>query len=104
MRLQRRTCFFRIIEVVMNSVVVYCGNGGDYEYERDRANWIVWIDQNISGCWRIGLWCVGFSITPHLDADKAIVKFDDPHNAVIFALKKPEYIHLDNDVFDRSLI
>ena len=88
----------------MNSVVVYCGNGGHYEYERDRANWIVWIDRNISGCWRIGLQCVGFGITPHRDADKAIVEFDDPRNAVIFALKKPEYIHHDHDAFDRSLI
>ena len=43
----------------------------------------------------------GFSITPHTDDDKAIVEFDNPHNAVIFALKKPEYIHHE---FDRSLI
>ena len=88
----------------MNSVVVYCGNGGDWEYERERVNWIVWIDQHIPGCCRIGIHGVGFRITPHRDADKATVEFDDLHNAVVFALKKPEYIHHDNDEFDRSLI
>lgn len=78
----------------MNSVVVYCGNGGDWEYERDRVQWNIWIANNIAGCWRVGFYTTeGFKITPHREADKAIVEFDDPHNAVIFALKKPEYIH-----------
>lgn len=77
----------------MNSITVYCGNGGDWEYERDRVWWIIWIDKNIPGCWRIGSGTeVGFKIIPHKDADKAIIEFDDPHHAVIFALKKPEYI------------
>lgn len=77
----------------MNSVIVYCGNGGDWEYERDRVWWSIWIDMNIPECWKIGYsTTVGFKIIPHRDADKAIIEFDDPHNAVIFVLKKPEYI------------
>ena len=77
----------------MNSVTVYCGNGGDWEYERDRVWWSIWIDRNIPECWKIGSsMTAGFKIIPHKDADKAIIEFDDPHNAVIFTLKKPEYI------------
>jgi len=79
----------------MNKVTVYCGNGGDYEYERDRAWWEIWISQNIPGCWRVDFnmrRTLGFKITPHRDADKAIIQFDNPRNATLFALKAPEYI------------
>ena len=77
----------------MNSVTVYCGNGGDYEYERDRAWWEIWIAQNIPGCWRVSFYTtIGFKVTPHKEANKAIIEFDDPHNATIFALKAPQWI------------
>lgn len=80
----------------MNKVTVYCGNGGDFEYERDRAWWEIWIDRNIPDCWRVSFYTtVGFKITPHKEADKAIIEFDNPHNATLFALKAPQYIHLN---------
>ena len=78
----------------MNKITVYCGNGGDYEYEVNRAWWEMWIAQNISGCRRINYATIGFKITPHRDADKAIIEFDDQPNITLFALKAPQYIHL----------
>lgn len=78
----------------MNTVTVYCGNGGDYEFECDRARWAGWIAQHIPGCWRVGFYTTeGFKIITHKEADKAIIHFDDPHNAILFALKAPQYMH-----------
>ena len=78
----------------MNKITVYCGNGGDYEYECDCIRWNIWIAEHIPGCRRVGFYTTrGFRITPHREADKAIIEFDNPHNATLFALKAPQYIH-----------
>ena len=78
----------------MNKITVYCGNGGDYEYECDCIRWNIWIAEHIPGCRRVGFYTTrGFSITPHREDDKAIIEFDNPHNAILFALKAPQYIH-----------
>lgn len=83
----------------MNQIVVNCGNGGDFEFERDRAYWSIWISKNIPNC-KINTdrfyGPEGFRITPHTDADKAIVEFDDPYNLIIFCLKKPDYVDYIN--------
>lgn len=89
----------------MNSVTVFCGNGGDYEYERDRARWELWINKHISGCWTVGHVTVGFKIIPHRDADKAIIEFDVPDNATLFALKCPKtHKELVNALFKSNTI
>ena len=78
----------------MNSITVYCGNGGHWEWERDKQYWIIWIAHNIPGCSysiKYHTYTNGFIISYHDEADKAIIEFDDPHNAVLFALKKPLY-------------
>ena len=78
----------------MNKITVYCGNGGDYEYECDCIRWNIWIAEHIPGCRRVGFYTTrGFRITPHGEADKAIIEFDNPRNAILFALKAPQYIH-----------
>lgn len=84
------------MNISMNKVTVYCGNGGDYEFERDRVRWNIWIAEHIPECGRVGYYTTaGFKITPHRDADKAIIQFDNPRNATLFALKAPEYIHTE---------
>lgn len=65
-------------------VVVYCGNGGDWEFERERHYWRKWIERNIT--------TDPFVIKPHEEADKAIVIFEASKWDSFFILKKPEYI------------
>ena len=67
-----------------HSVVVYCGNGGDYEFERDRNLWRLWVKQNITSD--------HFIVIPHEDADKAIIVFEASKWVTIFRLKSPEFI------------
>jgi hypothetical protein len=77
----------------MTSIVVYCGNGGDWEFECDRVYWRQWIGTNIPHCKFISSGCdIGFSITAHQQADKAIVHFYHSESALVFCLTSPEYI------------
>jgi hypothetical protein len=69
----------------MTPIVVYCGNGGDYEFERDRAWWRKWIEQNLVGCGP-------FVIKPHEEADKAYIIFEAEKWNSIFLLKAPQFI------------
>lgn len=66
------------------SVVVWCGNGGDWEFENDRHWWRTWIKKNITND--------AFVIKPHDEADKAIVTFEADKWDTFFILKKPDYI------------
>lgn len=68
----------------LKSITIYCGNGGDYEFERDRHWWRVWIEQNITQS--------PFVIKPHKDGDKAILVFEADKWHYIFLLKAPEYM------------
>lgn len=67
-----------------NRVWVYCGNGGDFEFEQDRAYWAIWIENNMPN--------ERFVILPHDEADKAWVIFEAGRNISLFALKAPYYI------------
>lgn len=69
----------------MEMITVYCGNGGDYEFERDRGWWRLWIQKNIPGCGP-------FVIKPHEEADKAYIIFEAAKWNSIFLLKAPEFI------------
>jgi len=62
------------------SVVVYCGNGGDWEFERERYFWRKWIEKNVTPG--------PFVIKPHEEADKAIVTFEADKWDSFFVLKK----------------
>jgi len=73
----------------MNDVVVECGNGGDFEYERDRYYWQKFIENHFP---HNIIYKQDFIITPHTKGDLAIVRFIDPHDATIFRLIKPEWI------------
>lgn len=67
-----------------NKVWVYCGNGGDYEFEKDRHYWHLWIQNHLPG--------ERYVIIPHQEADKAWVIFEAGKNISFFALKAPYYI------------
>lgn len=69
----------------MTPLVVYCGNGGDYEFERDRLYWREWIRQNMPKCGP-------FVIKPHEEAHKAYIIFEAERNNSIFLLKAPQFI------------
>lgn len=71
------------------SVKVVCGNGGDYEYYRDHYYWTLWIKENIIND--------AFIIKAAVEADQAIIYFDDNQLDLIFALKAPQYITF-NDI------
>lgn len=80
----------------MNSFVVNCGNGGEWEYERDRYMWARWIANNVPECdlnMKIYSGYTGFTITPHADSsDQAVITFECEQSALIFALIKPEFV------------
>ena len=69
----------------MRNITVYCGNGGDYEFERDRHYWRLWINKYMPTCGP-------YVIIPHEDADKAYVIFEASKWNDIFLLIAPEYI------------
>ena len=69
----------------MKNITVYCGNGGDYEFERDRALWRLWINENMPKAHP-------FVIKPHEDADKAYIIFEAERWNDIFILQAPEFI------------
>lgn len=76
-----------------NKVWVYCGNGGDFEFEQERVYWRLWIENNIPN--------EPFVILPHNDADKAWVIFEAGKNVSFFSLKAPywiEYKHIKDYV------
>jgi hypothetical protein len=73
------------------SVTIICGNGGDYEYVRDAFYWEMWIKKNMGP--------ISFRITPHKEADKGIVTFEDDSFDIIFRLKvPPTYIDYYRDI------
>lgn len=74
-------------------ITVYCGNGGDYEFERDRAWWRLWIENNMPGCGP-------FIIKPHKDADKAYIIFEASKWNSIFLLKAPQFISQKHIIAD----
>ena len=77
----------------MTEIVVYCGNGGDYEYYQHLAYWAIWIQQNVNGC----SFRKNFNIRPHVEADKCFIIFDNEEDAVIFNLKRNgDYIMWSN--------
>jgi len=67
-------------------LTVICGNGGDYEWERDKFLWRTWIEQNVT--------LTGFDIGTDMlcAADQASIIFDDPAFEIIFKLKAPMWI------------
>lgn len=69
----------------MTPIKVNCGNGGDYEFERDRHLWKLWIKQHITNT-------EPFVVKPAEEADKALVIFEAERYNTIFLLKAPEYI------------
>lgn len=69
----------------MRHLIVYCGNGGDWEFERDRIYWRQWIYENIPACEH-------FVIKPHEQADKAYLIFEAEKWNTIFLLQAPQYI------------
>ena len=84
---------------MVNSTTVYCGlNCGDFEFERDRHYWRMFICQRIKGCFYLGNVESGFNIIAHKDADKAIISFDELKNITIFNLIRPTYINLKDIV------
>jgi hypothetical protein len=75
----------------MKPITVYCGNGGDYEFERDRAWWRIWVNQHMPNA-------DPFIIVPHEDADKAYIIFEAAKWNPIFLMQAPEFIsskHID---------
>lgn len=65
-------------------VSVYCGSD-DWEFERDRHWWRVWITNEVTN--------TPFVIIPdEVDASKAFVIFEAGRYDTLFALRKPEYI------------
>lgn len=66
------------------SVTLICGNGGDYEYQRDAYYWDQWVRKNMGP--------ITFRIIPHKDADKGILTFEDESLDIIFKLKAPQWI------------
>lgn len=69
----------------MNPITVYCGNGGDYEFERDRHYWRLWIENRIPNSGP-------FVVKPHEEGDKAYVIFEAEKWNDIFLLQSPEFI------------
>ena len=71
-----------------NRVWVYCGNGGDYEFERDRHYWRLWLTHNMPNEHVV--------IIPHDEADKAWIIFEAGRLVSFFALKAPYYIEYEH--------
>lgn len=69
----------------MTPIVVYCGNGGDFEFEQERVWWRQWIEKNLPGCGP-------FVIKPHEQGDKAYIIFEAEKWNSVFLLKAPQYI------------
>lgn len=87
---------------MIEEIVVYCGNGGDYEFERDRFYWRCWLTDH------------GFNhnVVPHKEGDKAIIQLynANEHDVLMFNLKAPNKFNddipyitrkdIDNDHFN----
>ncbi len=68
-----------------NTLLVECGNGGDYEFERDRIAWVVWILKNLATKnFRV------YAISG-IPGDKALITFDDPVHTSFFRLAAPQF-------------
>lgn len=67
-------------------MLVECGNGGDWEFERDRFLWELWIKQNMR--------LIDFSVvcTERCDAFHAEIIFGNVDDEIVFKLKAPSYI------------
>ena len=66
-------------------VIVKCGNGGDWEWYNDQSIWDMWIIKNVTK--------TGFSTgTDGCRADQLCIRFENPHHATIFCLKRPFYV------------
>ena len=65
------------------STLVYCGNGGDWEFEQERIYWVVWIKSNLK--------TDRFKVFSQsgIPGDKAIVSFADPKLLTMFILSAP---------------
>lgn len=74
----------------MTDVIVTCGNGGDWEWMNDKHYWELWIKQNITE--------TGFStgFSDECKADELLIRFDNPHYATLFSLKRPIYIRYED--------
>lgn len=77
------------VEVVMNAIEknrvwVYCGNGGDYEFENERAYWKQWMKRHMADA--------EYVIIPHHEGDKAWIIFEAGYNVSVFGLKAPKFI------------
>lgn len=70
----------------MHKITVYCGNGGDFEFENERYNWRVWILKCITAGKET------FEIKPNREADRADIYFENQDDAVLFKLTAPEWM------------
>jgi len=68
-------------------VTVFCGIGGDWEFERDRYLWAKWIRENVS-------YAINplTQIKPHKDAGKAVIEFESEVDETMFVLSAPKFI------------
>lgn len=65
-----------------NSVVVYCGNGGDWEWVSESYAIARWLKVNITE---------NFEIFPHQHGDKSIIVFADENDLLKFFLMYQNY-------------
>lgn len=71
-------------------LTVICGDGGDWEWMRDKYLWTIWIKQNVT--------LDGFDMVSDMlcRADEARVIFNDPLYEIIFKLKAPQWISYED--------
>lgn len=68
------------------AIYVTCGNGGDWEWCRDKFLWETWIEQNM------GKNIFSMGNDELCTADQICIVFEDPGYEVIFKLKAPHWI------------
>lgn len=71
------------------SVIVKCGNGGDWEWHNERSMWEIWIEYNMPD---VVFWT---GVNDATAADELCIKFQFPEDDIIFKLKAPIYITYD---------
>jgi len=68
------------------SVIVNCGNGGDWEWYNEKSMWEIWIEYNMPDT----VFWTGYPDAN--SADKLCITFQFPEDDIIFRLKAPTYI------------
>ena len=77
-------------------VIVKCGNGGDWEWYNEQELWKTWIAQNIPGA-KFKTGCEGYC-----KADELLIRFENPHHATMFNLKRPFYISYEDTLREKN--